>query len=576
MNNSKISPILRITLSYLVFASLWILFSDQVLGWFITDPASYRQFQTYKGWLFVFVTSILLFNTVLREFQLHWEHERELAAIAQMSQKIRGLINREDIVQEVLNQLLSIFHADWCAIASKNNKDNQIDLLYHQDEAFNQSQLPLDSEIFQQVWETNQPWIGQPAQLNIDFVDRFNSICIVPFTIKTEDKSALSISRTKPFNEKDLNILRTLADITSQSIHNADLLQRNERQVIRLSALRSIDQAILANQQKSSLFRIILAKLEASLNIKVSAVIALDPTNNDCKLVAIYGMHRDLFQVSLPYCEFVLQHKLIIGSPENEHFPHTTLLESMNVDYAALPLIVGDQAIGILEVFADKMTILNPEWQGDFHGLAQQIAIALHQANIMENLRETNIQLYQAYDETIKGWSQAMDLRDKETEDHTQRVTKLTMKLATMVGISKEERAHIRRGALLHDIGKMGVPDSILLKPGPLTDEEWILMRQHPVAAKEMLEPIQFLIPAIPIPYCHHEKWDGSGYPRGLKGEEIPIEARIFALVDVWDALTSDRPYRKAWSPTKARAYIIEQAGKHFDPQLTELFLRLI
>ena len=167
-----------------------------------------------------------------------------------------------------------------------------------------------------------------------------------------------------------------------------------------------------------------------------------------------------------------------------------------------------------------------------------------------------------------------MDLRDKETEGHTQRVADLTVQLARMMGMSEDKIVHIRRGALLHDMGKMGVPDSILLKPGPLTDEEWIMMRRHPQFAYDMLSPIAYLHPALDIPYCHHEKWDGTGYPRGLKGEEIPLAARIFALADVWDALTSDRPYRKAWPKEKVREHIRAGSGTHFDPQMVEAFLK--
>jgi putative nucleotidyltransferase with HDIG domain len=183
--------------------------------------------------------------------------------------------------------------------------------------------------------------------------------------------------------------------------------------------------------------------------------------------------------------------------------------------------------------------------------------------------------LTHAYDATIEGWSHAMDLRDKETEGHTLRVTDLTLRLARAMGASPAELVHIRRGALLHDIGKMGVPDRILLKPDKLTEEEWEIMRKHPTFALEMLELIHYLKPALNIPYSHHERWDGSGYPRGLAGREIPLEARIFAVVDVWDAVTSDRPYRPAWSKEKALNYIEEQSGKQFDPDVVYVFLRL-
>jgi putative nucleotidyltransferase with HDIG domain len=181
-----------------------------------------------------------------------------------------------------------------------------------------------------------------------------------------------------------------------------------------------------------------------------------------------------------------------------------------------------------------------------------------------------------SYDATIEGWSRALDYRDKETEGHSQRVTEMTVKIAQFMGMSEAELAHVRRGALLHDIGKMGIPDRILLKPGKLTDEEWEIMRKHAEYAYELLSPIAFLRPALDIPYCHHEKWDGTGYPRGLKGEQIPLSARIFAVVDVWDALNSDRPYRPAWPKEKAYEYISEKAGEDFDPGVAGVFLKVI
>ena len=192
------------------------------------------------------------------------------------------------------------------------------------------------------------------------------------------------------------------------------------------------------------------------------------------------------------------------------------------------------------------------------------------------NLEEAHKQLLMAYDETIEGWSLAMDLRDKETEGHTRRVTQLTLKLAESFGIHDEELIHIRRGALLHDMGKLGIPDAVLHKPDKLTDAEWEVMRKHPQFAHDMLYPIEYLRPALDIPLCHHEKWDGSGYPRGLKGDEIPMSARLFAIVDVWDALTSDRPYRRAWSEEETLKYLREQSGRHFDPQVVDLFFKVV
>ncbi len=191
-------------------------------------------------------------------------------------------------------------------------------------------------------------------------------------------------------------------------------------------------------------------------------------------------------------------------------------------------------------------------------------------------LQEANARLLAAYEATIESLSHAMDLRDRETEGHSRRVAELTARLAQASGLSDEEIVHLRRGALLHDIGKIGIPDSILHKPDRLTDAEWVVMRRHPQFAYTMLYPIEYLRPALDIPYNHHEKWDGTGYPRGLKGPDIPLSARLFAVIDVWDALTSKRPYRPAWSRQEALTYIRDQSGRHFDPQVVELFFRIV
>jgi HD-GYP domain-containing protein (c-di-GMP phosphodiesterase class II) len=207
--------------------------------------------------------------------------------------------------------------------------------------------------------------------------------------------------------------------------------------------------------------------------------------------------------------------------------------------------------------------------------LAGQTAIAIDNAELFNNLQQSNTELVQAYDATIEGWAKALELRDMETEGHSRRVVTLTLDLSRKMGISRDLLTHIRRGALLHDIGKMGIPDAILQKPGKLTDEEWVIMRRHPMLAFDWLSSIDYLRPALDIPYYHHEKWDGSGYPRGLKGEEIPLAARIFAIIDVYDALSSDRPYRKAWPEEKIIDYLKEESGKHFDPKVVETFLVL-
>jgi putative nucleotidyltransferase with HDIG domain len=247
--------------------------------------------------------------------------------------------------------------------------------------------------------------------------------------------------------------------------------------------------------------------------------------------------------------------------------------------YLGMPLIAKGMLRGVLEVFQRDPQTAPPwddGWMAYFETMAGQAAIAIESAQLFEHLQRSNEELARANDATIEGWSRALELRDGETEGHTQRVAELAVRLARRMGQSDERLTHLRRGAILHDIGKMGISDVIFRKSGPLTPEEWEVMRKHPVYAYEWLSPVTYLRQALDIPYCHHEKWDGTGYPRGLAGENIPLAARIFAIVDVWDALLSDRPYRQAWSQAEVVAHIRQESGKHFDPQVVTAFLDLV
>ena len=246
------------------------------------------------------------------------------------------------------------------------------------------------------------------------------------------------------------------------------------------------------------------------------------------------------------------------------------------VSYRGIPLIAKGEVKGVLELYHRSTFPSNPEWNDLLNLLAGQAAIAMDNAMLFGNLEHATTELELAYDATIEGWSLALELRDHETGGHTRRLLETMIALARKMGIPDSELPDIRRGVLLHDIGKMAVPDQILLKPGPLDEEEWKVMHEHPLNAYNLLTKIAYLRSALDIPYCHHEKWDGSGYPRGLKGEQIPLSVRMFSVVDVYDALSYDRPYRSAWPKEKIIEYIKEQSGKYFDPRVVEAFLEII
>ena len=246
------------------------------------------------------------------------------------------------------------------------------------------------------------------------------------------------------------------------------------------------------------------------------------------------------------------------------------------ITYFAVPLISKGQVQGVLEIFHRQRLLPDQDWTGFLEILAGQAAIAIENVTLFENLQRTNLDLSLAYDSTIESWARSLDLRVEAMEGHTERLIDLTLRLGQALGIAESELVWLRRGVLLHDIGKLSIPDTILVKPGPLTEYEWQVIRKHPQYAYDLLSPIEFLRPAIDIPYCHHEKWDGTGYPRGLKGTDIPIAARLFALVDVWDALRSARPYRAPWTDAQAREYLRSQSGRHFDPQIVQAFIHLL
>jgi HD-GYP domain-containing protein (c-di-GMP phosphodiesterase class II) len=254
------------------------------------------------------------------------------------------------------------------------------------------------------------------------------------------------------------------------------------------------------------------------------------------------------------------------------NFRETSWIQS----YAAAPILVKEKVVGFLNLNSPEPNFYTPDMAKNLMAFADQAGIALTNARLLQDLQQSNDRLAKSYDITLEGWSKALELRDFETEGHSQRVVNLTLQLAARLGMTEPDLNWLRYGVLLHDIGKIGIPDRILFKPGPLSDDEWQVMRRHPEFGLKILQPVPFLAQAVDIPYCHHERWDGKGYPHGLKGEEIPLSARIFAIVDVWDGLRSIRPYHDSWPFEDAYEYIAAQSGKQFDPQIVPEFLKLI
>jgi HD-GYP domain-containing protein (c-di-GMP phosphodiesterase class II) len=373
-----------------------------------------------------------------------------------------------------------------------------------------------------------------------------------------------------------------IQDITRYKISEAKV----QKQLDQMSALRAIDQAIASSVDLKLTLSILLTQLVKHLQTDAACILLWNPETERFEYKAGLGFRTNSLShtnlrlgegyAGIAALEQRIIQKLNLASHGTDFLHSPSFGQEGFVSYFGVPLIAKGQVLGVLEIFNRSQIKPTSEWLSFLEMLGGQAAIAIDNATLFNHLQRSNTEITSAYDATIDGWSRALDLRDHETEGHTQRVTEMTLKLSHRIGISGDELIHIRRGATLHDIGKMGIPDRILHKPGPLTAEEWNTMRQHPEFACSLLSPIDYLRPARDIPCYHHERWDGSGYPAGLKGEEIPLPARLFAIVDVYDALTSDRPYRSKWSEQAALYYIEEQAGKLFDPIIVSAFLEMI
>ena len=363
---------------------------------------------------------------------------------------------------------------------------------------------------------------------------------------------------------------------------------QTEKRLHLLTALRTIDLAISSSLDLRVTLKIILDQVVVELDVDAANILLFDPSTQTLEFAAGRGTNTELMEGShillgTGFAGTAAYEQKSILIPDLSDVPvdpaRADLFSIEGIQsYGVTPLLAKGEVKGVLEVYGCEQLTADAEWVSFFEALAGQAAIAIDSAQLFDNLQRSNQQLLLAYNATIEGWSRALDLRDKETEGHTQRVTEMTLQLAKKFNgqFSDEEIVHIRRGALLHDIGKMGVPDTILLKPDSLTDSEWEVMHRHPDYAYQLLYPIVYLRKALDIPHYHHERFDGSGYPQGLKGEQIPLAARIFAVVDVWDALRSDRPYRTSWPEEKVIEYIRKCSGTAFDPMIVDVFLEVV
>jgi PAS domain S-box-containing protein len=517
---------------------------------------------------------------IVRDVTESEQRGRELKAIVSVANAMRSAPTRSDIYPILLQQLKDLLKADGVALAMKDSANDDMVV-----------------ELAVGVWAdrtgkrighalANDGGIAQPVRDARGMMNGLADVVCVPMISQGQTIGVLWAGCNAGISDEELRILAAAADIAANALRRAALHEQTQRRLQHITALRAIDMAITSSLDLRVTLNFFLDQVTIRLGIHAASVLLLDPRTQILQFTAGRGFHTQaLNHTKLRLGEGVAGRaaleRRMISIPDltksSEGYRRAPLLTDEGfISYFAAPLVAKGQVKGVLEIFHRAPLEPDNEWLEFLDTLAVQAAIAIDNAGLFEGLQRSNLELAMAYDATIEGWSRALDLRDRETEGHTIRVTDMTLRLARMMGVGEEELVHMRRGALLHDIGKMGIPDNILLKPGPLTDEEWVVMRRHPEYAYDLLSLVNYLRPALPIPYCHHEKWDGTGYPRGLREEAIPLAARLFAVADVWDALRSERPYRHAWPADKVRSYLVEESGKHFDPQILTLFLKML
>jgi PAS domain S-box-containing protein len=520
------------------------------------------------------------------------QREREQEALLAMSRALRVAGSRAEMVPIVLEQISSLLGVDGAALLmrDRSNGEVQIELGLGVWAGFTGLRVPEETSLTRRVIETSEPYLcndvpSDPEVSSHHAMGGLAAVAAMPL-VEQDTIGALWVGRRTPIGREDLRLLSSIAEMTASALRRASLHEETARRLRQITALRAGQAAVSASLDLGFTLNVLLEQLTTILEVDAASVLLLDSATNRLEYAAGLGFRTPVsFQSSLRLGEGEAGRAAL--ERQSRHIPNLRAMRSELVrkwlvddegfvSYHAIPLVSQGNVKGVLEIFHRELRTPNADWNTFVRMLVSQASVAIGHATTFDRVRQAHDELRMAYDSTLEGWSQALDLHDKEPPGHTRGLAETTERLARAIGRSDEEVLHARWGALLHDIGKLAIPDQILHKPGSLDEAEWEIMRQHPVYAFQVLSPIAFLRHALDIPYCHHERWDGGGYPRGLKGEGIPLAARIFAVVDVWDALRSDRPYRPAWTQERALEYFHKEMGSHFDPRVVDLFLDVV
>ncbi len=532
-----------------------------------------------------------------RLFRQVRQHTFELESIAGLNQELRLAPSRAEIPAIIVRQTAQILRCEAVALLTADSTGDHYTIEQSAGVDFIKpgTVLPAKGSMTSEAIASGKSVVRNApaggAGAGAENLYGMQTLACVPMASRGVIIGALWAGRKQGnpaggISPEELRLLESIGDVAGNAVQRAALHEQTEQRLRRLSALRAVDMAISASIDLRVTLSVLLDQVTTQLGVDAAAIRLLNIHSQSLTYLSGRGIQSPAImqtplQLGQGYVGIAALEHRVVSVPlqaETDNAYARLLRESDDrfASYFVTPLLSKGRIKGVLELFHRSAFQGDEEWMEYLETMATQAAIAIDNAAMFEDVQKTNTDLVAAYDATIEGWSRALELRDRETQGHTLRVTDIVIRLARMMGLKEEELVHVRRGALLHDIGKMAISDTILLKPEPLSAEEMDLMRRHPVFAYEMLHPIAYLRPALDIPYCHHEKWDGSGYPRGLDRDHIPLPARVFSVVDVWDALRSDRPYCAAWPEEKTRQYIRDQSGKHFDPAVVDAFLQII
>lgn len=578
--------------------SVPIVKGEEVFGFLGLDHSEPEHFTQEHGEPLLVLAHQLA--TAVENARLYSETQQkanELARLYQASETLlaTGSTDIKRLAKAIVHTILEEFGQANCSLLLVNQA-GQLERIYAQGpyssqvsevETLNPDGPGIVPTAYRKNQIQNVPDVTQHENYLPSWKEAFSEMAL-PLSVGSEVLGVLDVqsSARKAFREDDERVLSVFAEKAALAIQNVKYYEGQQRQLRYLNALHQIDLAITGSMNLDVTLSVIVKQILTHLSANAVSILTYEEYAQTLTVKANAGFAEEdqlpntlNLRRSLP--GVVIQKNRLVSEPDLRSPDHPCQREDFlgkeNLrTYYGFPLISKGKLKGVMEVFYQDPYVPNQAWKNFAETIATQTAIAIDNASLFRDLQRSNKELVLSYDTTLEGWAQALELRDHETEGHSRRVGKMTLEIAREMNVPPRDLVHIRRGALLHDIGKMGVPDQILQKPGPLTEEETEIMRKHPEYAFEWLKSIPFLEKALAIPHYHHERWDGAGYPKGLQGDEIPLPARIFAIVDVWDALLSDRPYRKAWSQEKTLNYLREQAGKQFDPQVVEAFFAVL